>query len=32
MMQRDGVFDTVEWPGGIDLDPEVLYGKSVPIA
>jgi hypothetical protein len=21
-------FDTVEWPGGIDLDPEVLYEKS----
>ena len=23
-------FDTVEWPGGIDLDPEVLYEKSRP--
>jgi hypothetical protein len=21
-------FDTVEWPGGIDLDPEILYEKS----
>jgi hypothetical protein len=21
-------FDSVEWPGGIDLDPEVLYKKS----
>ena len=21
-------FDTIEWPEGIDLDPEVLYEKS----
>jgi hypothetical protein len=21
-------FDSVEWPGGIDLDPEILYEKS----
>jgi len=22
-------FDTVEWPAGVDLDPEFLYRKSV---
>jgi hypothetical protein len=21
-------FDSIEWPGGIDLDPEILYEKS----
>ena len=24
-------FDSIEWPGGIDLDPEVLYRDSVPV-
>jgi hypothetical protein len=23
-------FDTIEWPGGIDLDPEFVYAKSTP--
>jgi hypothetical protein len=23
-------FDTIEWPYGIDLDPEILYEKSKP--
>ena len=22
-------FDTVEWPAGVDLDPEFVYAKSV---
>jgi len=26
------VLDSIEWPGGIDLDPEILYRDSVPIA
>jgi hypothetical protein len=21
-------FDSIEWPGGIDLDPEILYKRS----
>jgi hypothetical protein len=21
-------FDSIEWPGGIDLDPEILYERS----
>ena len=23
---------TIEWPGGIDLDPDVLYGRADPAA
>lgn len=26
------VLDSIEWPGGIDLDPEILYRDSVPLA
>jgi Protein of unknown function (DUF2442) len=22
---------TIEWPGGLDLDPEVLYGRHEPV-
>jgi hypothetical protein len=25
------VFDTVQWENGLDLDPEYLYERSVPI-
>jgi hypothetical protein len=25
-------FDTVEWENGLDLDPEFLYAKSVPLS
>ena len=25
-------FDTIEWPGGVDLDPEVLYSESSPLS
>jgi hypothetical protein len=25
------VHDSIEWPGGIDLDPEILYQDSTPI-
>jgi len=24
-------FDTVEWPNGVDLDPEVLYSESTAV-
>jgi len=24
-------FDTVEWPNGVDLDPEVLYSESIAV-
>ena len=23
---------TIEWPGGLDLDPEVLYGRYEPVS
>jgi hypothetical protein len=26
------VLESIEWPGGIDLDPEILYRDSVPLA
>jgi hypothetical protein len=25
-------FDTVEWENGLDLDPEFLYAKSIPVS
>jgi hypothetical protein len=25
------VLDSIEWPGGIDLDPEILYRDSIPL-
>ena len=24
-------FGTIEWPGGVDLDPEFVWEKSIPV-
>ena len=29
-VQVDGVAGTVSWPGGLDLDPDVLRGSEAP--